>query len=63
MMASHQDEHYSLPIKRSANEKIYRRDLPDPPDGNHRLKGHPLAQLVWEAIEAHAEPSQDEVLR
>jgi hypothetical protein len=35
MTASYQDEHYSLPIKRSANGKIHRRDLPDPPDGDH----------------------------
>ena len=55
MTASYQDEHYSLPIKRSANGKIHRRDLPDPPDGDHRLKGHPLAQLVWEAMEAHTQ--------
>ena len=45
MTASYQDKHYSLPIKRSANGKIHRRDLPDPPDGYHRLRSHPLAEL------------------
>jgi hypothetical protein len=34
MTASNQDEHYSLPIKRSANGKIHRRDHPYPPDGD-----------------------------
>jgi hypothetical protein len=53
MTASDQDKHYSLPIKRSANGKIHRRDLPDPPDGYHRLKSHPLAEQYWEEMEAH----------